>query len=66
MSVENGNWFSNQKDVEARLLSVTRTQNTYSVTEPAVPLRTLDPTDPETTLGDLMDFVATLASDIMG
>ena len=64
MSVENGNWFSNQKDVEARLLSVTRTQNTYSVTEPAVPLRTLDP---ETaTLGDLIDFVATLASDIMG
>ena len=64
MSVENGNWFSNQKDVEARLLSVTRTQNTYTITAPAVKVRTFDPNT--ATLGDALDFIATLASDIMG
>jgi len=65
MSVENGNWFSNQKDVEARLLSVTRTQNTYTITDPAGgAVRTFDPNT--ATLGDALDFIATLASDIMG
>ena len=64
MSVENGNWFSNQRDVELRLLSNTRTENTYTITAPSSELRTFDPAT--ATLGQLRDFVATLAADIMG
>lgn len=65
MSVEKGNWFVNQRDVEVRLLAVPRTQNAYTVTAPAGGYsRTFDPNT--ATLGELMDFVATLAKDIQG
>ena len=65
MGVDRGNFFENQREIELRLLSSTRTENTYSVEEPdGGKSRTFDPNNYN--MQNIADFLATLAADIMG
>jgi hypothetical protein len=63
MSVDKGLWFENQGEIEDRLLASPK--QTYTITDPAGgDVRTFNPNT--ASVNELMDFVATLAKDIMG
>ena len=61
---KSGTWFENRAEVESRLMS-TSPSGTYSIEEPDG--GKVYSFDPDTaTVAELMDFVATLAKDVMG